>query len=116
MSHLFPSLGPALMISMGYIDLGKWVAAVEGGARFGFDLVFMVILFNCFAILCQYLSTCIGTATGKNLAEVLLLFVNFQSLLMSSFYSVLESWNSYCFLMEHLLLADCISNDLNFHE
>ncbi|XP_020274721.1 protein ETHYLENE-INSENSITIVE 2 isoform X2 [Asparagus officinalis] len=70
MSHLFPSLGPALMISMGYIDLGKWVAAVEGGARFGFDLVFVVMLFNCFAILCQYLSTCIGTATGKNLAEI----------------------------------------------
>ena len=49
-THLFPSLGPALMISMGYIDLGKWVAAVEGGARFGFDLVFLVLLFNCTAI------------------------------------------------------------------
>lgn len=70
MSHLFPALGPALMISMGYIDLGKWVAAVEGGARFGFDLVFLVLLFNCTAILCQYISTCIGTATGKDLAEI----------------------------------------------
>ena len=71
-THIFPSLGPALMISMGYIDLGKWVAAVEGGARFGFDVVFLVLLFNCTAILCQYLSSCIGTVTGKNLAEVLL--------------------------------------------
>lgn len=70
MPHLFPSLGPALMVSMGYIDLGKWVAAVEGGARFGFDLVSLVLFFNCTAILCQYLATCIGMVTGKNLAEV----------------------------------------------
>lgn len=68
--HLFPSLGPALMISMGYIDLGKWVAAVEGGAHFGFNLVLLALFFNCAAILCQYLATCIGMATGKNLAEV----------------------------------------------
>ncbi|KAH7675325.1 Ethylene-insensitive protein 2 [Dioscorea alata] len=68
--HLFPSLGPALMISMGYIDLGKWVAAVEGGAHFGFNLVSLALFFNCAAILCQYLATCIGMATGKNLAEI----------------------------------------------
>ncbi|KAJ6835809.1 protein ETHYLENE-INSENSITIVE 2 isoform X1 [Iris pallida] len=67
---LFPSLGPALMISMGYIDIGKWVAAVDGGAHFGFDLVFLVLLFNCIAILCQYLATCIGAATKKDLAEI----------------------------------------------
>ncbi|KAJ0966328.1 hypothetical protein J5N97_027466 [Dioscorea zingiberensis] len=68
--HLFSSLGPALMLSMGYIDLGKWVAAVEGGARFGFDLIALVFFFNCAAILCQYLAICIGMATGKNLAEI----------------------------------------------
>ncbi|KAM0951995.1 putative NRAMP family protein [Dioscorea sansibarensis] len=68
--HLFPSLGPALMVSMGYIDLGKWVAAIEGGARFGFDLVSLVLFFNCTAILCQYLATCIGMVTGRNLAEI----------------------------------------------
>ncbi|XP_010941527.1 protein ETHYLENE-INSENSITIVE 2 isoform X2 [Elaeis guineensis] len=68
--HLFPSIGPALMISMGYIDLGKWVAAVEGGARFGYDLILLVLFFNFAAILCQYLATCIGMITGKNLAEI----------------------------------------------
>ncbi|XP_008787796.1 protein ETHYLENE-INSENSITIVE 2 isoform X2 [Phoenix dactylifera] len=68
--HFFPSLGPALMISMGYIDLGKWVAAVEGGARFGYDLILLVLFFNFTAILCQYLATCIGMITGKNLAEI----------------------------------------------
>ncbi|XP_009408523.2 protein ETHYLENE-INSENSITIVE 2 isoform X1 [Musa acuminata AAA Group] len=69
-SNLFPSLGPALMISMGYIDLGKWVAAVEGGARFGYDLVFLVLFFNLTAIFCQYLATCVGMVTQKNLAQI----------------------------------------------
>ncbi|KAJ4811353.1 Divalent metal cation transporter MntH 2 [Rhynchospora pubera] len=68
--NLFPSLGPALMISMGYIDLGKWVAAVEAGSRFGSDLILPLLFFNLCAILCQYLATCISTATGKNLAEI----------------------------------------------
>uniref|UniRef100_A0A1D1ZLX5 Ethylene-insensitive protein 2 n=2 Tax=Anthurium amnicola TaxID=1678845 RepID=A0A1D1ZLX5_9ARAE len=68
--QLFPSLGPALMVSMGYVDLGKWVAAVEGGACFGFNLVLLVIFLNCCAIFCQYLATSIGVATGKNLAQI----------------------------------------------
>ncbi|KAG0481307.1 hypothetical protein HPP92_012165 [Vanilla planifolia] len=70
MSHIFRSLGPAILISVAYIDLGKWLAAVEGGARFGFELVLPLLVFNCIAVLCQYLSTGIGMVTGKNLAEV----------------------------------------------
>ncbi|CAD6240619.1 unnamed protein product [Miscanthus lutarioriparius] len=70
MPKFFHALGPALLISMGYIDLGKWVAAVEAGSRFGFDLVLLALLFNFTAIVCQYLAACIGTVTGKNLAEI----------------------------------------------
>jgi ethylene-insensitive protein 2 len=70
MPNLFHALGAALLISMGYIDLGKWVAAVEAGSRFGFDLVLLVLLFNFMAIVFQYLAACIGMVTGKNLAEV----------------------------------------------
>ncbi|CAD5167243.1 unnamed protein product [Musa acuminata subsp. malaccensis] len=70
MAHLFPSLGPALVISMGYIDLGKWLAAVDGGVRFGNDLVLLVLFFNLAAILCQYLATCVGIVTRKNLAQI----------------------------------------------
>ncbi|CAL9123004.1 unnamed protein product [Musa textilis] len=69
-AHLFPSLGPALVISMGYIDLGKWLAAVDGGARFGNDLVLLVLFFNLTAILCQYLASCVGIVSGKNLAQI----------------------------------------------
>lgn len=70
MPKFFHALGPALLISMGYIDLGKWVAAVEAGSCFGFDLVLLALLFNFTAIVCQYLAACIGTVTGKNLAEI----------------------------------------------
>lgn len=74
-THIFPSLGPAILVSMTYIDLGKWLAAVEGGARFGFELVLLVLIFNCLAILCQFLSTSIGVVTRKNLAEVFSLII-----------------------------------------
>lgn len=67
---LFQTLGPTLMISMAYIDLGKWLVAVDAGSRFGYDLVLLVLFFNFSAILFQYLSTCVGMVTGKNLAEV----------------------------------------------
>ncbi|KAL6637672.1 hypothetical protein ACP70R_025244 [Stipagrostis hirtigluma subsp. patula] len=68
--NYFRTLGPTLLISMGYLDLGKWVVALEAGSRFGYDLVLLVLLFNLSAILCQYLSSCIGIVTGKNLAEI----------------------------------------------
>ncbi|ONM08113.1 Ethylene-insensitive protein 2 [Zea mays] len=66
----FRTLGPTLLVSMGYLDFGKWLVAVEAGSRFGYDLVLLVLLFNLSAILCQYLSSCIGIVTKKNLAEI----------------------------------------------
>ncbi|WVZ60191.1 hypothetical protein U9M48_010244 [Paspalum notatum var. saurae] len=69
-SNMFRTLGPTLLISMGYIDLGKWLATVDAGSRFGYDLVLLVLLFNFSAILYQYQSTCVGMVTGKNLAEI----------------------------------------------
>ncbi|KAK9290421.1 hypothetical protein L1049_008590 [Liquidambar formosana] len=68
--RLLPAAGPALLISIGYVDPGKWAATVEGGARFGFDLVAIMLVFNFAAILCQYLSACIGVVTGKDLAQI----------------------------------------------
>lgn len=64
------AVAPMLMISMGYIDPGKWAATVEGGARFGFDLTAFMLVFNLAAILCQFISARIGVITGKDLAEV----------------------------------------------
>lgn len=63
-------IAPTLMISVGYIDPGKWAATVEGGVRFGFDLMAFMLVFNFAAILCQYISARIGVITGKDLAEI----------------------------------------------
>ncbi|KAK8337245.1 hypothetical protein V6Z12_A09G171900 [Gossypium hirsutum] len=67
---MLPAVLPVLLISIGYVDPGKWVATVEGGARFGFDLVAPMLLFNCAAILFQYLSARIGIVTGRDLAQI----------------------------------------------
>jgi ethylene-insensitive protein 2 len=72
-NRLFPAVVPVLLISIGYVDPGKWAATVEGGARFGSDLVLLMLVFNFAAILCQYLSARIGLVTGKDLAQVLFL-------------------------------------------
>ncbi|KAJ6993373.1 ethylene-insensitive protein 2-like [Populus alba x Populus x berolinensis] len=68
--RVFPAVGPGLLIAIGYVDPGKWAATVEGGARFGFDLVLPMLIFNFVAILCQYLSARIGVVTGKDLAQI----------------------------------------------
>ncbi|XP_011010448.1 PREDICTED: ethylene-insensitive protein 2-like [Populus euphratica] len=68
--RLLPAVGPGLLIAIGYVDPGKWAATVEGGARFGFDLVLPMLLFNFVAILCQYLAARIGVITRKDLAQI----------------------------------------------
>ncbi|CAN0926911.1 Ethylene-insensitive protein 2, partial [Linum grandiflorum] len=68
--RLLPAVGPALLISVAYVDPGKWAATVEGGARFGIDLVLPMLFFNLAAILCQYLSAKVGIITGRDLAQI----------------------------------------------
>lgn len=70
LNQLLPVVAPVLLISIGYVDPGKWAATVEGGAHFGFELVALMLLFNFAAILCQYLSARIGLVTGRDLARV----------------------------------------------
>lgn len=71
MSHrLFPAVIPVLFIAIAYVDPGKWVVAVECGARFGNDLMIMMFVFSLAAVFCQYLSACITVVTGRDLAQV----------------------------------------------
>ncbi|KAL0375082.1 UNVERIFIED_CONTAM: Ethylene-insensitive protein 2 [Sesamum radiatum] len=69
--RVLAAVGPVLWIAVSYVDPGKWAAAVEGGARFGSDLVLLVLIINCATILCQYLSALVAIATGKDLSQVL---------------------------------------------
>ena len=62
--------GPAFVISVGYMDPGNWGTDIEGGARFGYKLLWVILAANLMAILMQTLSAKLGIATGKSLPEV----------------------------------------------
>ncbi|KAL8094752.1 hypothetical protein AgCh_036317 [Apium graveolens] len=61
---------PMLLVAISYIDPGKWVAAVDGGARYECNTVLVMLVLNLAAILCQYLSARIAVVTGKDLAQI----------------------------------------------
>lgn len=63
-------LGPAFVASVAYVDPGNFATNVQGGARFGFLLLWVVVAANLVGMLLQYLSAKLGIATGQSLAEV----------------------------------------------
>ena len=62
--------GPAFVAAIAYVDPGNLATDVTGGARFGYELLWVVVLANLIAMLVQYLSAKLGIATGKNLPEL----------------------------------------------
>ncbi len=62
-------MGPAFLVSVGYIDPGNWATNIAGGASFGYTLLWVLLLSNLMAILLQALSAKLGVATGRSLAE-----------------------------------------------
>lgn len=61
--------GPALLISVGYMDPGNWATDLEGGSRFGYQLLWVLLLSNLIAVLLQSLSARLGIVSGKDLAQ-----------------------------------------------
>ena len=61
--------GPALLISVGYMDPGNWGTDLQGGARFKYDLLWVVALASLMAIFMQVLSARLGVVTGRDLAQ-----------------------------------------------
>ena len=68
--NLFLYLGPALIVSMAYMDPGNYGTDIQAGAQFKYELLWAVWLANLMAMLLQYLSGKLGIATGKDLAEL----------------------------------------------
>jgi manganese transport protein len=62
-------LGPAFVASIAYVDPGNFATNVQGGARYGYLLLWVVLLANLIAMLIQYLSAKLGVVTGQNLPE-----------------------------------------------
>jgi len=62
--------GPAFVAAVAYIDPGNFATNIEGGARFGYALLWVVVASNLIAMLVQILAAKLGLATGRNLAEL----------------------------------------------
>jgi len=67
--RLLPFLGPAFIASVAYMDPGNFATNIQGGAQFGFMLLWVILASNLIAMLVQTLSAKLGIASGKNLAE-----------------------------------------------
>jgi len=62
-------VGPAYLVSVGYMDPGNWATDIEGGARFGYQLIWVLLMSNIMAVLLQTLSARMGIVTGHDLAQ-----------------------------------------------
>src|SRR5512143_2400115 len=67
--RLFAFVGPAYLISVGYMDPGNWATDIEGGSRFGYQLIWVLLMSNAMAVLLQTLCARLGIVTGRDLAQ-----------------------------------------------
>ncbi len=65
---LFSFLGPGFLVTVGFVDPGNWATNIEGGATFGYELLWVVTLGTIMLILIQHIAAKLGIATGKSLA------------------------------------------------
>ena len=62
-------LGPAYLISVGYMDPGNWATDLAGGSQFGYSLLWVLLMSNIMALLLQSLSARLGIVTQRDLAQ-----------------------------------------------
>lgn len=66
---LLAFLGPAYMVSVGYMDPGNWATDIAGGSRYGYTLIWVLLMSNLIALLLQSLSARLGIVRGRDLAQ-----------------------------------------------
>lgn len=67
--RFFAFSGPAYLISVGYMDPGNWATDIAAGSKFGYGLLWVLVMSNLMAILLQSLSARLGIVTGMDLAQ-----------------------------------------------
>jgi manganese transport protein len=70
LAALLAFAGPAVVVSVAYMDPGNFATNIQAGARYGYRLLWVVLIANIVAMLFQALSARLGIVTGKNLAEL----------------------------------------------
>jgi manganese transport protein len=66
---MFSFLGPAYLVSVGYMDPGNWATDLAGGSKYGFSLLWVLLVSNLMALLLQSLSARLGIVRGRDLAQ-----------------------------------------------
>jgi manganese transport protein len=66
---LLAFMGPAYLISVGYMDPGNWATDIAGGSQFGYQLIWVLLMSNLIALLLQSLSARLGIVRGRDLAQ-----------------------------------------------
>ena len=62
-------IGPAYLVSVGYMDPGNWATDLQGGAQFGYQLIWILLMSNLMALLLQGLSSRLGIVRRRDLAQ-----------------------------------------------
>ncbi len=70
LKQLMKYLGPAFVVSVAYIDPGNFATNISGGSKFGYSLIWVILISNLIAIFLQIMSAKLGIATGHNLPEM----------------------------------------------
>ncbi|AWI10929.1 divalent metal cation transporter [Caldibacillus thermoamylovorans] len=65
----FAFAGPGSLVAVGYVDPGNWATSIAGGSRFGYTLLFVILIANLAAMLLQSLAAKLGIVTGRDLAQ-----------------------------------------------
>src|SRR5690348_11318811 len=68
--RLFAFMGPAYLISVGYMDPGNWATDISGGSAYGYSLLWVLLVSNLIALVMQSLSARLGIVKGMDLAQV----------------------------------------------
>src|ERR1700690_1718151 len=69
LNKLLAFMGPAYLVSVGYMDPGNWATDIAGGSRFGYTLIWVLLMSNFMALLLQSLSARLGVVRQLDLAQ-----------------------------------------------
>lgn len=67
--RIFAFFGPAYLVSVGYMDPGNWATDLAGGSKYGYSLIWVLLMSNIMALLLQSLSARLGIVRGRDLAQ-----------------------------------------------
>lgn len=69
-------LGPGLLVAVGYMDPGNWITSMQGGAQFGYTLLFVILVSSLAAMLLQSMTVRLGIASGNDLVQMTRHYLN----------------------------------------